>query len=332
MRSVHYFQRFHGRENTHSANACLLLSRLYDYDNELFYNVLSSLFVIETEDLSTHFVLQERRNGRHSVPDFSIFQPSFKLVVEAKEAADRFNYQQLENHAEGLNSEQTRHKFLVLLAPSFGPNDSSSVEILKNRFKDISFLQVRYVDLYETIRDTLTDIRDDDMIAILEDYYDYCQEERLIDKSGETITVRLSGDTLEHNTKFSLYYDGNKSKWNGFSYIGLYNKKSVKFVGKIKSVYLVSGPGPAIERLDKGTILDEDRIKIEQSFQEKHGSYSNDSYIYYLVDKFSEVVNFKKVSLRGLYGKKKFYLSNYGLKDGASSDEVAAALSNKTWE
>lgn len=33
---IHYFQRYHGKENMHTANAMLLLSRLYKYSADEF--------------------------------------------------------------------------------------------------------------------------------------------------------------------------------------------------------------------------------------------------------------------------------------------------------
>lgn len=334
MSSVHYFQRYNTRENTHSANACLLLSRLYSYSDELFYNAISSLFEVESSNLSTQFVLQEKKKKTGSVPDFSIYQPSFKLVVEAKEGSDKSNETQLLKHADGLETEEALYKFLILLAPGFGKNDEQNVEKVKEQHKDLYVAKVTYLDLYKTIKEFLAEYRDDEMIEVLEDFYDYCQEEGLVVGSKDnTIMVRLSGKSLEHNVKYDLYYDSTRTRWSGFGYLGLYTKKSVKYVGKIKAVCNCHcSNGELEEEMIYGNKLSaEDKKRITNSFGEAFGLGCKNTYTYYLVDHFSKIENFNKTSPRALFGKKKFYLSDFGVSEGASSDDVAAALSNKEW-
>jgi len=334
MSNVHYFQRYNSRENTHSANACLLLSRLYSYSDELFYDALSSLFEVESASLSTQFVLQEKKKKTGSVPDFSIYQPSFKLVVEAKEKRDGSNEQQLMGHADGLKIESALYKFLVLLAPEFGEKDEKNIKNVKEKYKDLYVTKVTYLDLYKAIKEFLVEYRDDEMIEVLDDYYDYCQEEGLVaGNNNDTIMVRLSGQTLEHNIKYNLYYDSPRTRWSGFGYLGLYTKKSVKYVGKIKTICNCHfSNGELEEEIIFGSKLSaEDRKTITSSFNEEFGLECKKTYTYYLVDRFSKVENFNKTSPRALYGKKKFYLSDYGVSEGASSDEVAKALSNRDW-
>jgi hypothetical protein len=41
--NIHYFQRYHSKENVATANAMLLLSRLYLYSPTKFYMVLSEI-------------------------------------------------------------------------------------------------------------------------------------------------------------------------------------------------------------------------------------------------------------------------------------------------
>lgn len=39
---IHYFQRYHGKENVATANTMLLLSRLYTYSPDKFFRFLKS--------------------------------------------------------------------------------------------------------------------------------------------------------------------------------------------------------------------------------------------------------------------------------------------------
>ena len=79
---VHYFQRYHFKEDVSTANAMLLLSRLYTYSPEKFYHLLKMMFIQDPFDPEISFDMQ-KYNGA-SRPDAVISQPAFKIVVETK--------------------------------------------------------------------------------------------------------------------------------------------------------------------------------------------------------------------------------------------------------
>lgn len=41
---IHYFQRYHSKENVATANTMLLLSRLYSYSSDKFFSFLKSQY------------------------------------------------------------------------------------------------------------------------------------------------------------------------------------------------------------------------------------------------------------------------------------------------
>ena len=92
---IHYFQRYHTKENVATANTMLLLSRLYQYSTDKFFRFLNSLFFPENFEPEIVFRLQEKSSS--SVPDATITQESFKVVVETK-MSDWFYTDQLERH------------------------------------------------------------------------------------------------------------------------------------------------------------------------------------------------------------------------------------------
>ena len=55
---LHYFQRYHSKENVVTANTMLLLSRLYSYDTNKFFRFLSN-FLPETSSVNLSFNLQQ---------------------------------------------------------------------------------------------------------------------------------------------------------------------------------------------------------------------------------------------------------------------------------
>ena len=94
---IHYFQRYHGKENVHTANALLLLSRLYSYSPDLFFTFLKTSILPENIDPEISFTLQESNQKPahppseteldkedYSIPDAVISQPSFKITIETK--------------------------------------------------------------------------------------------------------------------------------------------------------------------------------------------------------------------------------------------------------
>lgn len=73
MENFKYFQRYHGRENTHSSNALSLLHMLYDYSPKKFYETLGNLIELqgELENAAPRFVVQDTENGKQSIPDLA---------------------------------------------------------------------------------------------------------------------------------------------------------------------------------------------------------------------------------------------------------------------
>lgn len=59
---IHYFQRYHEKENVATANTMLLLSRLYSYSSNKFFRFLKSEYFSEAFELELVFRLQEKSN------------------------------------------------------------------------------------------------------------------------------------------------------------------------------------------------------------------------------------------------------------------------------
>ena len=80
---IHYFQRYHAKENVATANTMLLLSRLYQYSTDKFFRFLNSWAFPEGFESEIVFQLQEKNDK--SVLDATITQDSFKIAVETHE-------------------------------------------------------------------------------------------------------------------------------------------------------------------------------------------------------------------------------------------------------
>lgn len=114
LMKVHYFQRYHSKENVATANTMLLLSRLYSYSPEKFFKLLKSEIFSDIFEPEMTFRMQER--NKNSVPDATITQEGFKVIVEAK-MTDWFYEDQLMRHLLSLEMKSIRCWLRLLLYP-----------------------------------------------------------------------------------------------------------------------------------------------------------------------------------------------------------------------
>lgn len=109
---IHYFQRYHSKENVDTSNTMLMLSRLYNYSAGRFFAMLNSLILGENETPEIAFDLQVV--GDESVPDAIISQRSFRIVIETK-LHNQFRRDQLLKHLAQFAGEEI--KVLLTLDP-----------------------------------------------------------------------------------------------------------------------------------------------------------------------------------------------------------------------
>lgn len=102
---IHYFQRYHSKENVDTSNTILMLSRLYDYSADRFFAMLNSLILGENETPEITFDLQAV--GDESVPDAIISQRSFKIIAETK-LHNQFMKDQLLRHLAQFTGEEIK--------------------------------------------------------------------------------------------------------------------------------------------------------------------------------------------------------------------------------
>ena len=150
MSELQWFQRYHTKENVHSSNAMFLLKRLYFYSPIKFFKTLNAIFDTENVLSMPNFIFQDTQNGKGSIPDFSIMQDSFKIIVEAKEGG-KFNYNQLDKHLKGLseNTLNCNNKMLIALSPR---NEiQSDIEKLRQEYRDIRIVHKTYIEFYDIL-------------------------------------------------------------------------------------------------------------------------------------------------------------------------------------
>lgn len=335
MNEFYFFQRYHGKENVHSSNVLYMLERVYYYNPNIFYEFLAEL--LGREDVK-EWVLNFKSQEKHSrgVTDFSIIQNPFKIVVEAKEKYNDFTEKQICQHLDSLNEDKINNKVFLALAPKI--NNQQFFENIKNNYSGIQILPITYLQLYKTLSNVINENRDYALKELFDEFYEYCNDENLIDDTDNTIMVRLAGSTLDANVKYNVYYDKASNKHTGFRYLGLYNDKQVKYIGKITHIvkanfennkYQTELLYPHEQNIDN-EILE----KVKKVMEHQNNLYGNINveHCYYIVDKFYPIENFRKRENGALYGKKKFFLNQMNLQANSPVEAIAEKLKNKNWE
>lgn len=334
---IHYFQRYHTKENVATANTMLLLSRLYQYSTDKFFRFLDSLFFPENFEPEIVFRLQEKSST--SVPDATITQESFKIVVETK-MSDWFYTDQLERHLSSFENE--KQKVLLTLAPEY--MEVEKLRAFENKLavynesleNPIRHINTTFEEMANRIQEVIDD-RDYEMQEVLEDYLNYCYHDHLIPVSDgwKFMRVQLAGTTFDFNVRENLYYDSIERGFRAHRYLGLYKNKSVRVVGEI--VAIITGTKGQNDTLtyqaELGELTKERKEAIERAIldSKKYG-YILDSTRFFFVRQFYET-DFRKRSPRAPMGTRVFDLTTVlGSTKIPDTEQLAQILSQKTWE
>lgn len=333
---IHYFQRYHKGEDVATANTMLLLSRLYAYSSNKFFQFLKEQYfgdIMFEPELS--FVLQDK--SEESVPDATITQPSFKLVIETK-LTDWFYQDQLIRHLSKFKNEE--YKVLITLSSEL--MDQKKKEAVDQAIEDynhehqthIIHVNTTFELLAQGVQDVITD-RDYEMQDVLDDYLDYCHNDRLIviPDAWKKMRMQLAGTTFDFNLLENVYYDNIDRGFSSHDYLSLYKQKSIRAVGKITAIITaVLKDGELIYNVERGEITEERKAKIAKAIEDgKRYEYVLDSTRYFFVDKFYET-DFPKITPRAPMGSRMFDLTEVLQIDKLpKTGEIAELLKQKSW-
>lgn len=340
MSNIHYFQRYHQKENVATNNTLLLFSRLYNESSNKFIDFINSLL---GEELNSHLELinfeQQKKNG-NSIPDGSITQNSFKIVIETKmDSAKNFKNSQLLNHLNSFNNED--QKILLTLSPTKMKHEQFKdlTEIIKEKDKSINLINTTFRDIVLVFRDTINEY-DTTLIAIIDDYEEYCRSSGLITDNASRLRIIPCGNSYNLNMKYNIYYMPSSRNVGEHGYIGIYHDKKVIGIGKVKKRVNVTVENQKILKSSEDLNEDEtNRIQniITDSYKELDWDLGSCEYEYTIVDKFYET-NYIKTSPGGIQGHRFQDLKGI-LKDNLDKKEtlptveiIASLLSKKEWK
>lgn len=334
---IHYFQRYHEKENVATANTMLLLSRLYSYSSEKFFRLLKTEFFSDSFEPEIVFNLQEK--SVDSIPDATITQESFKIVVETK-MSDWFYSDQLVRHLKSFGDE--KYKVMITLAPEL-MKPEKKIEF-EERLKEYNAKQTQtypvmhinttFEKIIDAIRDVIDD-RDYEMLEVLDDYLNYCYKDKLIivSDSWKRMRAQLAGTTFDFNVSENLYYDSIDRGFSAHDYLGLYKEKSVRAIGKINAIITAVSTEAGLDyKAELGEITEERKQQIDRAIKDgRNYGYILNNTRYFFVEKFYET-DFKKVTPRAPMGSRVFDLSQILETDKLPEiEQIADILKTKTW-
>lgn len=335
---IHYFQRYHQKENVATANTMLLLSRLYSYSPNKFFKFLKSEFFMDSFDPEIVFNLQEK--SVDSVPDATITQEGFKIVIETK-MTDWFYSSQLINHLKSFRDE--KKKLLITLSSEL--MEKTKLEDFNKELKEYNKTQkypVMHINTtFELMSNAIEDVIDDrdyEIKDILDDYRDYCYKDGLIPTSDswKYLRMQLASTTFDFNKENNVYYHDADRGYSPYAYLGLYKQKSLRLIGKVCAIITaIEKDGQIQYEAELGDVTNERRETIVKAMDDalSYGyDLKNYKHKYFFVDKFYET-DFRKVSKGGSMGAKIFDLTEILKSDTLPEvGQIAEILKDKTWE
>lgn len=328
MPRIHYFQRYSSVENTVTNNTLQLLARIYAYSP-----TKASIFISELtgEPIEIGIEINQQERGEESVPEGSVIQRSFKILVESKVDAEH-DAEQLLKHTDSFSAED--QKILLLLTKRHIGSDEEDVKkrVRENK-PDVIFKNITYEDICK-VASSLFQEYEYEMCELTGDYEDYCNDIGLFDQSPYLMRIVPCGQSLEINKKYGIYFHPSDRGYTPHQYVGIYKDKEVQVVWEIDSVFDVQySPDEGLQKArvqGRNTSDYDEKIKaIIEDAREQCGYEIASGHRFFCGQPVT--TSYRKISPYGIQGARFVNLREViGEFDGLS--DIAQKLSEKEWE
>lgn len=332
MSKIHYFQRYSTIENTVTNNTLQLLERIYDYSYQHAARFLSDL-TGESIEIGLEINQQEKAGG--SVPDGSIIQRSFKVVIESK-VDSIVDDDQLIRHS--LTFSDERQKILLLLTKQrIGAEREAmiakKIKESNDKSKSVIFKNVTYEDICKCLTGLFKEY-EYEIQEIARDYVEYCNDTSLFEQTEYLMRILPCGQSLELNARHGLYFHPSDRGYSKHKYIGIYANKSVRHIWEVDSVFDVNYSEGLLRRdsVQGRNTNDYDRKIIEMisEVRTQCGYEISTGYRFFCG---AHVFNtdYVKSTPGGIQGARFVNLKEI-IGNFSGAEEVAEKLKGKTWE
>lgn len=297
-----------------------------------FLTDITGVTDVTGEPVEIGIEISQQEKAKKSVPDGTIIQRSFRILIESKIDSE-FDEKQLLRHAEGFEGE-SQQILLLLTKQHIDAKDKHRIsKTIGNKYPNVVFCNSTFETICTALRGLFA-IHESDMQALSDDYIDYCSDAGMVDQSRFLMRIVPCGKSFDINREYGVYFDPSDRGYRRHDYVGIYKDKAVRVLWKIESVFDVDYEGG---RLDKTLIQGCDTDK----YDDKLVTVIGDAEVQcgYKIAKghrfFCGIpieTNYIKTSFGGLYGRR---FVNLKEKIGDFSDdasEVAEKLKGKHWQ
>lgn len=328
MPKIHYFQRYSSVENTVTNNTLQLFARIYNYSTSQASKVLSE---ISGEPVEIGIEINQQERAKDSVPDGTIIQRSFKVLVEAKVDAG-VDTGQLIRHAANFSNESQKILLLLTKQPIEKKEEENISRQILAAHPGVVFKNVTYEGICKAIKGMFKDY-EYEMYALVDDYVEYCNDANLFDQSKFLMRILPCGESVEINKKYGIYFHPSDRGYTRHSFIGIYANKTVQSIWAIDSVFDIEFDGTKLKKnLIQGRATndyDEKIIGIIKDAKKECGYDVEDGHRFFCGS--PSETDYKKSSAGGIQGARFVNLRDV-IGDFTDTKDVAKKLSGKLWE
>lgn len=331
MSKIHYFPRYHTKENVITNNTLLLFSRLYEKSIDKFQLFIDNL--IEDSKIPIGIEINQQTKKENSIPDGIIQQKAFKIVLETKRD-NKFSIQQLIDHTKHFEKSGTN--VLLALGKEKPINEkqlfAKILDYKKQNELDFDFFSITFEEIIKAFRNTIEEY-DFELKNIIDDYEEFCESEKILPINKYILRSVLTGKSIKENLQFDIYYD--TRNFNYQKYLGLYSNKSIIAIGKVNKIVQadVNNEEIIVKNNVDLTSSEEERLKgiVQEAYNSK-GWNINKNHNFYFVDKFYKT-DFRKNTKYAPQGTKLFDIEKMlnGI-DLENTELIAKTLEGKIWE
>jgi len=328
MSKIHYFQRYSSPENTATNNTLQLLARIYDYSRSLASQLLTEL-TGEAVDIGIEVNQQQR--GQGSVPDGTILQKSFKILIESKKDSP-VDETQLLRHSDNFGSEE--QKILLLLTKSrIGADEARLREKILSRNPGVTFANATYEGICRAAKPLFRE-HEYEMSDLVADYEEYCNEEGLFDQSKYLMRIVPCGQSFSINKKYGIYFYPAYKGYAPHRFLGIYKNKSVRAIWEIDSVFDADYDGSSLIKRQlingrKTSAYDSKIVSIIKDAKTVCGYNIAKGHRFFCGK--PHMTDYKKSTPYGIMGARFVNLRDV-LGDFGDAKDVAERLKAKKWE
>lgn len=329
MSKIHYFQRYSSVENTVTNNTLQLFTRIYDYSTSQASKLLSDII---DEPIEIGLEVNQQEKASDSVPDGSIIQRSFKILIESK-VGSAVNEDQLIRHAKVFSSEAQK----ILLLLTVKKADPAQLErisaALAENYENVVFQNVTFEDICNCLQG-LFKAYEDDMQALVEDYIEYCNDTGLFDQSRFLMRVVPCGASLSLNRKYAIYFQPIDRGYTRHSFVGIYTRKRVHCLWAIDAAFDVEYDGSALrKKLVQGRKTNEHDQKIIEMIADAKQVCGWDVRRghRFFCGKGARDTDFRKTNPGGVMGTRLINVRDV-VGEFENDRDLASKLADKTWE